>query len=603
MTGRRLPLDWPTRLRESEYAPHQRVLTLLDAAALASMAPLDCLRDPETAPDFTAVSFYKIFGFPDLGGLIVRKQSANVLLQRSYFGGGTVEMVTCSDLPWHSRKATDIHEALEDGTVPFHSVIALGCALNTHEKLFISQEHVSRHTSHLTAQLFELLSSLRHTNGAKVCEFYQDPNVRYGDSKTQGSIIAFNVRSEDQRWLRLSRVEEAANEHRIHLRTGAVCNPGGLAKALHLEDWELFRNYTAGVRCGCRNILVGDKPSGIIRVSMGAMSTMGDVEYFSRFIRNIAGAASFPPLGPPPLASPDTLYLDTLMIYPIRGCCAYLIPENMSWQVTSSGLRWDREWCLVSLEHEYILDQKQAARLLFIQPQIDASSGTMRISVHRSLQSQPRLRDALEIPLSEKAEKKHTWAMSTRNVQDTSSHVIHQVRVYHSPDIIGFFTAATGVRCTLARFAEPGSPTGPLKPSLQTQLPEVIVRSEGSPIIAQPPMHEPEPEPESAAEKRRSPPVALSETLRANALAVSEPAYGPQKHCLLRIDGRQGGSDCHYARMQPIEITAERQGPEVFEATSPMVKMVWMPSVEDDVYMRTRDSGMLPIHAGQIVQI
>jgi selenocysteine lyase/cysteine desulfurase len=62
--------------------------TLLDAAALATTAPLD-LSDAATAPDFTAISFYKIFGFPNIGALIVRKASAHVLNNRRYFGGGT----------------------------------------------------------------------------------------------------------------------------------------------------------------------------------------------------------------------------------------------------------------------------------------------------------------------------------------------------------------------------------------------------------------------------------------------------------------------------------------------------------------------------------
>lgn len=49
--------------------------------------PLD-LGEASTAPDFTALSFYKIFGFPDLGALIVRKSTVSVLERRKFFGGG-----------------------------------------------------------------------------------------------------------------------------------------------------------------------------------------------------------------------------------------------------------------------------------------------------------------------------------------------------------------------------------------------------------------------------------------------------------------------------------------------------------------------------------
>lgn len=77
MTGRRLPLSWPRQLRQASHSPRlQNTYSLLDAAALATTCPLD-FSDPDSAPDFTALSFYKIFGFPDLGALIVRKSSGH----------------------------------------------------------------------------------------------------------------------------------------------------------------------------------------------------------------------------------------------------------------------------------------------------------------------------------------------------------------------------------------------------------------------------------------------------------------------------------------------------------------------------------------------
>lgn len=94
MTGRRLPLSWARRLRESSKTCHQDTYSLLDAAALATTTQLD-FSDPDAAPDFTAVSFYKIFGFPDLGALIVRKKSGHILSWRRYFGGGTINSKLC----------------------------------------------------------------------------------------------------------------------------------------------------------------------------------------------------------------------------------------------------------------------------------------------------------------------------------------------------------------------------------------------------------------------------------------------------------------------------------------------------------------------------
>jgi molybdenum cofactor sulfurtransferase len=83
------------------------------------------LSNPTTAPDFVALSFYKIFGFPNLGALLVRKESANVLQSRRYFGGGTVDMVIAINDTWHAKKDLSTHDRLEDGTLPFHSILAL----------------------------------------------------------------------------------------------------------------------------------------------------------------------------------------------------------------------------------------------------------------------------------------------------------------------------------------------------------------------------------------------------------------------------------------------------------------------------------------------
>jgi molybdenum cofactor sulfurtransferase len=87
MTGRRLPLDWSRRIRET--VRKRPVFTVLDAAAYASTAPMD-LSIGDDAPDFIPLSFYKIFGFPNLGALIVRKSQGvlEIMNRRRYFAGG-----------------------------------------------------------------------------------------------------------------------------------------------------------------------------------------------------------------------------------------------------------------------------------------------------------------------------------------------------------------------------------------------------------------------------------------------------------------------------------------------------------------------------------
>jgi len=81
LTGRRLPLEWARRIRGEKHL--RNTYSLLDAAALAMTSPMArAFEDPEAAPDFACVSFYKVFGFPDLGGLVVRKDSGHILALR-----------------------------------------------------------------------------------------------------------------------------------------------------------------------------------------------------------------------------------------------------------------------------------------------------------------------------------------------------------------------------------------------------------------------------------------------------------------------------------------------------------------------------------------
>ncbi|MCJ1404822.1 hypothetical protein MMC11_008048 [Xylographa trunciseda] len=281
--GRRLPLAWSHRLRTSLDPAHKNIFTLLDAAAYTGTAQLD-LSDAQSAPDFTTLSFYKIFGFPDLGALIVRKAAAYMLQRRRYFGGGTVAMVINQQDGWHAMKDYSLHEQLEDGTLPFHSIIALEFALDVHERLYISMDNISRHTKDLSLALYKSLSSLRHWNGQGVCEIYKSDSSKYGDSATQGPIIAFNIRTSQGGWIGKSLVEKLAIARGIHLRTGGVCNPGGTASYLHLSAAEMRMNYTEGMRCGDDLDILHGKPTGVVRVSLGAMSNWKDVKVFSDFV-------------------------------------------------------------------------------------------------------------------------------------------------------------------------------------------------------------------------------------------------------------------------------------------------------------------------------
>ena len=286
MNGRRLPLDWPNRLRYSPRSGPRKVYTLVDAAAYVTTAQLD-LSDHIDAPDFVALSFHKIFGFPDLGALIVRKEAGHVLLQRDYFGGGTVDMVINGDVgeAWQAKKVSLPHEALEDGTPAFHSILALEPALEVHRSLYRDMTSISLHTCELSKSLYESLAGMSHGNGVALCRIYKDSSSRYGDPRCQGPTIAFNIQTSRKTWVKKSYVEQLAVTNGIQLRTGGVCNPGGIAWALDLTAQEMKANYSEGLRCGNGLDELNGKPTGIIRISLGAMSNIHDIEVLLAFLR------------------------------------------------------------------------------------------------------------------------------------------------------------------------------------------------------------------------------------------------------------------------------------------------------------------------------
>jgi molybdenum cofactor sulfurtransferase len=273
----------PGRIRKSLHKA--ATYTLLDAAALASTAPLD-LSDPATAPDFVALSFYKIFGFPNIGALLVRKESAHVLESRKYFGGGTVEMIIAVNDHWHAKKDTSVHDRLEDGTLPFHSIFALDHAMDVHERLYGQNpmKFISHHTAQLGKQLYDSLTSMKHSNGMPLARIYKDDSAIYGDPSLQGATIAFNVQHADGSLVPYEDVEEAADDNNIFVRSGSLCNPGGMATYLNWSPAEMKAAYASGHRCSNPTQIMLGKPTGVVRVSLGAMSTASDVRTLIHFL-------------------------------------------------------------------------------------------------------------------------------------------------------------------------------------------------------------------------------------------------------------------------------------------------------------------------------
>ncbi|KAI1747956.1 molybdenum cofactor sulfurase [Xylaria castorea] len=480
MDGRRYPLSWCQRLRRVSSRTDRRLYTLLDAAAYVATSPLD-LSNAANAPDFTVLSFYKIFGFPDLGGLIVKREAASILRQRRYFGGGTVDMVVCTKEQWHAPKIESLHEALEDGTLPIHNIIALGSALEVHHKLYGSIADVASHTSFLAGKLFRGLEKLRHSNGEPVCVMYSisadDAKMGFGN----GPVVAFNLRSRLGAWISLAEFEKLAVLKMFHVRTGGLCNPGGVAAALGLEPWEMRQNFSAGFRCGNENDIINGKPTGVIRVSLGAMSTLSDVDRFTAFTEEFYQEDCDPPPVPriKSIVEDDTpdLFVDAIMVYPIKSCGGFRIPAHVSWEVRPEGLAWDREWCLVHHGTGLALSQKRYPRMALIRPSIDFSTGQLTVSYQGPLPYTKRTE--ISIPLSVNPNLFQPVDAS----RTTESRVCGEgisAMIYRSKEITNFFSDTIGVPCALARFPPGGSGKSMrhAKAHLQSNHPQPILQND-----------------------------------------------------------------------------------------------------------------------------
>lgn len=455
MDGQKFPLDWSSKARLLERGSGSRIFTLLDAAALVATSPLK-LENAETAPDFVVLSLNKIFGFPNLGALIVRRQAYPCFQHRRYFGGGTVDMVLSAGEEWHSLKSASPHEALEDGTLPLHSIIALDHAMATHSRLFGSMEEVARHTVFLRRHLFERLRSLRHTTThAPVCTMYHS-STHPDDHCNHGPTLAFNIQDEAGAWVSTAEFEKLAVLKHFHIRTGGLCNPGGIAAALQLQPWEQRQNFAAGFRCDNGNDIMNGKPTGVIRVSLGAMSTLSDVDRFAEFVSEFycetdkSAQELYTFLSSPPRG----LYIDQLVVYPIKSCGGFHVPAGRAWEVRQEGLAWDREWCLVHLGTGQALSQKRYPRMALVKPSLDLERGTLDITYKPAKTLQPAR--ALSIPLSADASIFRKISPGCTASSRVCGENI-QARTYASDEINGFFSRILEVPCALARFPAGGS--------------------------------------------------------------------------------------------------------------------------------------------------
>jgi molybdenum cofactor sulfurtransferase len=265
---------------------------LLDAAAFVPTNRLD-LRAVQ--PDFVAISFYKMFGYPTGVGCLLVRKTALPKLRRPWFAGGTVNFATVQGA---MHVLSPGEAGFEDGTLNYLAIPAVEIGLRHLDRVGI--DLIQTRVRCLTGWLLSALLALRHGNGR--------PMVRlYGPATTaqRGGTVTMNFYDPEGRLLDYRRLEELAGEQRISLRTGCFCNPGAGETAEDLTEDDMRAGLAEGDEISLSRFVQvmqarGGKSAGALRVSFGVASNFADAERFVAFAAGLRdqtaltiGAASF----------------------------------------------------------------------------------------------------------------------------------------------------------------------------------------------------------------------------------------------------------------------------------------------------------------------
>lgn len=272
-SGVQHPLEWIDKAQGKGWD------VLLDAAAFVPTNRLDLSR---WKPDYLALSFYKMFGYPTGVGALIARPEALEKLHRPWFAGGTISVASVQA---DRHVMAHGYEAFEDGTPNYTNLPAIEIGLDFLERLGI--EAVHERVACLTQWLLERMLELRHPTGVPLAKIYGP-----GDTDSRGGTIAFNFYDREGRVIDHQAVEARANEVGISLRTGCFCNPGAGELALGLSRNELevcFADDGATMSYNDFRQCINSDSTGAVRVSVGAVSNFADVWSFIDLAKQFLG--------------------------------------------------------------------------------------------------------------------------------------------------------------------------------------------------------------------------------------------------------------------------------------------------------------------------
>ena len=252
---------------------------LCDASAFVPTNRLDLSK---VQPDFVPLSFYKMFGYPTGVGCLLARREALSALSRPWFAGGTIVAVSVRG-DWH-RPAPD-YAGFEDGTVNFLTLPAVEIGLEYLDAIGIDLIHTRVRC--LASWLLRQLTGLHHSNGSPMVRVYGPQTWQH-----RGANVAFNFLDPQGRVVDERVVDNLARAHKISLRTGCFCNPGVGEAALGVAGQDLTDYSSLDREFSLDDYIsaLGLESGGAVRVSLGLVSNIQDLERFLEFARRYRDA-------------------------------------------------------------------------------------------------------------------------------------------------------------------------------------------------------------------------------------------------------------------------------------------------------------------------
>ncbi|MCC6148311.1 MAG: aminotransferase class V-fold PLP-dependent enzyme [Anaerolineaceae bacterium] len=253
-------LEWIAKAQKLGWS------VLLDAAAFLPTNELDLSL---VHPDFVVCSFYKLFGYPTGVGALIARREALAALKRPWFAGGTITVASVKSDRYYLHLGS---EGFEDGTLNFLSLPSVEFGLNHIRELGYTMIH--ERVMDLTDWLIHKLSGLRHASGLPLIKIYGPLETLH-----RGATLAMNFFDQEGHFIDHKKIELAANNQKISIRTGCFCNPGDGELALGFTENELTACFSSKQRMEYEDFrrCLDDKSTGAVRISLGLISNFADV--------------------------------------------------------------------------------------------------------------------------------------------------------------------------------------------------------------------------------------------------------------------------------------------------------------------------------------